>query len=113
MSLLYPLFLWILPFGDLMWGVWCLWTAALSLSLSHPGLLCGMVPIVPPTMYGCTFASCDAFARGRLLHKDHVEHFWNLTVPPHLAQHHSVSPLRCASHIIMLKQGIGGIHAQS
>lgn len=64
----------------------------------RPGSLCGIVPIVPATLYGCRSASCDTFATGRLLHKSHMLLMWDATFPElnvtHASEDHNVSPLR-------------------
>lgn len=70
-------------------------SAALSLSLLRPSGLCGVVAIVPVTQYGCTSASCDEFATGRVLHKSHVLSMWNATLQDQAqAADDDISPLR-------------------
>jgi hypothetical protein len=59
--------------------------------------LCGMMPVVPATDYGCDSASCHQFSDGYLLTQGQVKTFWNAKLSdPHTEQHHHyVSPLRC------------------
>lgn len=58
--------------------------------------LCGIMPIVPATDYGCESASCHDFDKGYLLTQEQVRGFWNAKLTdPEIQQHHyTVSPLR-------------------
>ncbi len=59
--------------------------------------LCGIIPVVPATDYGCNSESCHRFQEGYLLTRGQVKAFWQakLSDPETEQHHHYVSPLRC------------------
>lgn len=63
--------------------------------------LCGILPVVPATDYGCDSASCDRFNDGFLLTQGQVRAFWNAKLSdPHTEQHDFlVSPLRAPQEV--------------
>ena len=58
--------------------------------------LCGIMPVVPATDFGCDSESCRLFQDGYLLTQGQVKAFWNakLSDPDTEQHHHFVSPLR-------------------
>lgn len=63
--------------------------------------LCGILPVVPATDYGCESASCDQFNDGFLLTQGQVRAFWNAKLSdPETEQHDFlVSPLRAPQEV--------------
>ena len=60
------------------------------------GRLCGILPVVPATDYGCDSESCHNYHKGYLLTQEQVRGFWDakLSDPETQQHHHTVSPLR-------------------
>jgi hypothetical protein len=64
--------------------------------LHTPTGLCGIMPVVPATLYGCQTQSCADFQNGFFLTRAQVVAFWNqgLVDPLEQADDPTVSPLR-------------------
>lgn len=71
--------------------------AAMAMGSAAKTRLCGIMPVVPATDYGCESESCRLFNKGYLLTQGMVKSFWQAKLSdPDLEQHHHyVSPLRC------------------